>query len=107
MTDIYRTIKKSGLPVAYGTFKSIQKPPYIIYMGNGQSRKLADNTVYHKGNKYRLELYFVYKDEQIESNIEDLLLSEGWLYDKSEDVFIESEKIYLIYYTIRRIKNVK
>ena len=40
------------------------------------------------------------KDETIESAIEDLLLENGYLYEKSEDVFIENEGVFVIYYTV-------
>ena len=36
----------------------------------------------------------------MEARIEALLLENGYLYDKSEDVYIEDEGVFVIYYTI-------
>ena len=46
------------------------------------------------------ELDFIEKDETMEARIEALLLENGYLYDKSEDVYIEDEGVFVIYYTI-------
>ena len=35
-----------------------------------------------------------------EAAIEKVLLDNGLLYDKSEDVFIEDEGVFVIYYTV-------
>lgn len=93
-----------GLPCAYSHFGKgdnvPEEPPFIVYMGNGQGNFRADNTYYHSENQYRLEYYFTEKDETMEARIEALLLENGYLYDKSEDVYIEDEGVFVIYYTI-------
>ena len=60
----------------------------------------ADNTHYWKENKYQVEYYFTTKNESNEAVIENALLDNGYLYDKSEDVYIESEDVFVIYYYI-------
>lgn len=97
---VYQTLQSTGLPCAYSHFKTNQDPPYIVYIGNGQDVFEADNTHYWKENRYQVEYYFTQKNEQNEASIEDALLNAGFLYDKSEDVFIESEDIFVIYYYI-------
>lgn len=92
-----------GIPCAYSHFRddlAPARPPYLVYLGDGQEDFAADNTYYHKENRYRLEYYFTEKDEETEDRIEELLLANGYLYDKSEDVFIESEGVFVIYYSI-------
>ena len=92
-----------GIPVVYSHFKGDdvpQTPPYIAYIGSGQDTFDADNTHYHRQNRYQLEYYFTQKNEQTEADIEDWLLSNGFLYEKSEDVYIESEGVFVIYYQI-------
>ena len=93
-----------GLPCAYSHFGKgdnvPEEPPFIVYMGDGQGNFAADNTYYHSENQYRIEYYFTEKDEETEDRIEELLLANGYLYDKSEDVFIESEDVFVIYYSI-------
>lgn len=97
---IYETLQSTNLPCAYSHFKTKQEPPYIVYIGNGQEVFEADNTHYWKTNSYQVEYYFTEKNEQNEAVIEDALLDNGYLYDKSEDIFIESEGVFVIYYYI-------
>lgn len=97
---VYQTLQSTGLPCAYSHFKTNQSPPYIVYIGNGQDVFEADNTHYWKENRYQVEYYFTQKNEQNEASIENALLDAGFLYDKSEDVFIESEDVFVIYYYI-------
>lgn len=93
-----------GIPVAYSHFRdkatAPKAPPYLVYTGQGQETFAADNTYYHKRNTYQLEYYFTEKDEATEAAIEETLLENGFLYDKSEDVYIEEENVFVIYYQI-------
>lgn len=92
-----------GIPVAYSHFtdkSSPGSPPYLVYLGNGQDNFKADDTYYYTVNRYQLEYYFTTKDEAEEAKIEKILLDNGFRYEKSEDVFIEEEGIFVIYYQI-------
>lgn len=97
---IFSILSELKIPVAYGHFKTEQTPPFLVYLGAGQNTFGADNTWYHKGNQYQIEYYFTAKDEEFEEEIESLLLENGYNYGKSEDVYIEDEQIYVIYYTV-------
>jgi hypothetical protein len=97
---IFQTLQSTGLPCAYSHFKKPQSPPYIVYIGNGQDTFDADNTHYWKRNGYQVEYYFTTKNESNEASIEDALLEAGYLYEKSEDVYIEDEGVFVIYYYI-------
>lgn len=98
--SIYQTLQSTGLPCAYSHFKTNQNPPYIVYIGNGQDVFEADNTHYWKQNSYQVEYYFTTKNELNEEAIESALLENGFLYEKSEDVYIEDEGVFVIYYYI-------
>ena len=98
--SIYSVLQNTGLPCAYSHFKTGQTPPYIVYIGNGQNVMEADNTHYWKRNQYQVEYYFTAKNESKEASIEDALLSAGYLYEKSEDVFIEDQGVFVIYYSV-------
>ena len=98
--SIYATLQGTGLPCAYSHFKTPQEPPYIVYIGNGQDVLNADNTHYWRRNTYQVEYYFTTKNEQNEASIEDALLAAGYLYEKSDDVFIEDQRVFVIYYYI-------
>ena len=97
---IFQTLQSTGLPCAYSHFKKAQSPPYIVYIGNGQDVFEADNTHYYRRNTYQVEYYFTTKNESNEAAIEDAFLENGYLYDKSEDVYIEDEGVFVIYYYI-------
>ena len=97
---IYETLQSTGLPCAYSHFRTDQTPPYIVYIGNGQDVMEADNTHYWRNNRYQVEYYFTTKNEQNEASIEDALLAAGYLYEKSEDIFIEDQNVFVIYYYI-------
>ena len=96
--SIYSTLQSTGLPCAYSHFKTDQTPPYIVYIGNGQDNLDADNTHYWRNNRYQVEYYFTEKSESNEASIEDALLGAGFLYEKSEDIYLEDQDVFLIYY---------
>ena len=97
---IYQTLQSTGHPCAYSHFKTAQDPPYIVYIGNGQDVLNADNTHYWRRNTYQVEYYFTTKNESNEAVIEDALLENGFIYEKSEDVYIEDQGVFVIYYYI-------
>ena len=97
---IFQTLQSTGLPCAYSHFKKSQTPPYIVYIGNGQDTFQADDTHYWKNNKYQVEYYYTTKNESNEAAIENALLGSGFLYEKSEDIYIEDEDVFVIYYYI-------
>ena len=84
---IYQVLQSTGLPCAYSHFldKNVRE---------------ADNTFYWRENRYQVEYYFKEKNEQNEATIEQALLDAGYLYEKSEDTYIESEGVFVIYYSI-------
>lgn len=98
--SIYSTLQGTHLPVAYSHFRTDQSPPYLVYTGNGQDTFQGDNTHYWRENRYQVEYYFTTKDESNEAAIEDALLADGYLYDKSEDIYIEDEDVFVIYYYV-------
>ena len=98
MTDILETIESVGIPCAYGVFKEPVEPPFMIYMGEGQESFIADNTMYVRGNTYRVEYYFTKKSKDTEAKIEQALLDGGYLYAKSEDIYLDDEDLFAIYY---------
>lgn len=89
-----------GIPVAYGLHKERTPLPYIVWLGSGQNTFDADNTYYFKENTYQIELYFKLKDPTLEDRLEQILLDNGLLYEKSEDVYLEEEGTFMIYYYI-------
>ena len=97
---IFTTLQKTNLPCAYSHFSKPQTPPYIVYIGRGQNNLPADNTLFWRENTYQVEYYFKTKDESKEAAIEDILLADGYNFEKSEDIYIEEEGLFVIYYYI-------
>ena len=101
---IQQTLQSTGIPAVYSHFTETEKspkvPPYIVYIGNGQNVFEADNTHFWRENSYQIEYYFTDKSEESETAIENALLENGFLYDKSEDIFIEDENVFVIYYYV-------
>ncbi len=98
--SIFQTLQSTGLPCAYSHFKTDQDPPYIVYIGNGQETFAADNTWYARQNVYQIEYYYKKKSASNEDAIETALLDAGYQYDKSEDLYLEDQDVFLIYYYV-------
>ena len=100
---IYQVLETIKLPCVYSHFKDKDapiEPPYLAYIGDGQDTFKADDTIYWNRNRYQIEYYFTVKNESNEADIENALLSNGYIYQKSGDVFIEEEGVFVIYYTV-------
>ena len=91
-----------GLDIYVATGKTSKKLPtrYAIIKGNGQDVIEGDDTFFWRENLIQLEYYYTKKNEAQETEFEDALLDAGFLFEKSEDVFIEEEGVFIIYYDI-------
>lgn len=96
--SIGEMLQDTGLPAAYSHHKTAVNPPFLVYLGNGQTQFEADSTIYWRQNTYTVEYYFTVKDEAQETSIEEQFLANGWQFDKSDDIYIESEGLFVIYY---------
>lgn len=94
--------EKINIPLVYLSHvgENTPKPPFMVYEATGQSRFLADNTIYDKENLYRVEYYFKNKDIELEDEIEKTFLECGYIYTKSEDIHINEENISYIVYEV-------
>ncbi len=97
---IFEILQSTGLPCAYSHFRKKQTLPYLVYTGSGQDTMAADDTWYYRQNTYQIEYYYKDKDEQNETAIEDTLLANGYQYTKSDDVYINDQDCFVIYYNI-------
>lgn len=99
---IFQTLQGTGLPCRYSHFKQGETipPRYIVYLGSGQASLAADDTKIWTRNEYQVEYYYADKDEAAEAAIESALLAAGYMYEKSGDVYIENEGVFVIYYSV-------
>lgn len=99
-TNIFTLLQTLGRPVAYGYHTKERELPFLCLMGAGQDHFEADTTYYVTKDRYQIEYYFRKKDGAFEAEIEALLLSNGHRYEKSEDIYIDDEDVFVIYYDI-------
>ena len=98
--NVFEMLKTLGRPVVYGYHTGEQPLPYLCITGAGQDHFEADTTYYVTKDRYQIEYYFRKKDGAFEMEIEALLLSNGFRYEKSEDIYIDDEDVFVIYYDI-------
>jgi len=99
----FEMLETTGLPCVYSHYEQGREDiqiPYLAYYGNGQNIFEADDTFYWRENQYRVEYYFIEKDEEKEADIEQALLDNGYRYSKTDETYIESEGMFVIYYMI-------
>ena len=99
---IFEALESTGLPAAYSHFEKETQPPFVVYTGAGQNQTHADNEIYFSENVYQVEYYFTEKDEEDEAAIEKALTDSLFTYTKSEDVYIEDQDLFVIYYDVAR-----
>ena len=98
--ELYEILKQTGRPVAYHSFKEDTELPFLIWIGAGSKNFGADDKVYHNKYGYVVEYYYEFKDLEMEDKIEELFNSNEIYWQKSEDIYIESERMFVIYYYI-------
>lgn len=101
LKDFYQSLSGLNLPLAYDHFEEgkLPKPPFMVYRVLSSNNHSADNWAFHKNLDVTLELYTSKKDLDSESQVEGFLDSHLIYFDKIE-VYIPSEKLYQVTYTI-------
>lgn len=96
--SIMETLQSSGLPCAYSHFRKKQEPPFLVYIQSGQNQFSADDTRHWYRNTYQVEYYFKTKSPAAEAAIEEGLLAGGYQFTRSEDIYLEDEDVFVVYY---------
>ena len=104
--EIMTMMQETGLPFAYDHFAEGESPdpPFAVFLFPSSENFGADGLVYVKINQLRIELYTDYKQPDIENNVETVLDQHGLFYDKTE-VWITSERLYEVAYTMEVLNN--
>ena len=97
---VFEMLQTLGRPVVYGYHSKEVELPYFCIMGAGQDHFEADTTYYITKDRTQIEYYFKKKDPVFEFQIESLLLQNKYRYEKSEDIYLEDQDVFLIYYDI-------
>lgn len=96
--SITELLRGTGLPCAYSHFRKKTEPPFLVYLQNGQNQFSADDTRHYYRNTYQIEYYFEKKDPAAEAAIEEALLAGGYRFTRSEDIYLDEEDVFVIYY---------
>lgn len=100
MIKIEELLKKIDIPASYMKFREKTNPPFIIYFSSGSENFIADDKVFYNEYSYVIEYYFIKKSREKEKIIEQFFNDEDVTWEKSEDIYIQSEELYLIKYYI-------
>jgi hypothetical protein len=100
--ELVIALKDTGLPVAYGSFKSKTNPPFITYQFSESNDLMADNQNYVDIPSFQIELYTTKKEPTTEKLLQDKLKELKLPYSKKE-FWVEEEKLIQIIYEIQVI----
>ena len=100
MNELYELLKQLNIPVAYHHFVQATTPPFITYYRSETNNFYAENKVYEKIDTYKIELYSLQKDINLELQLEQLLDNNEIPYEIDTENYIESEKVYQVIYEI-------
>lgn len=108
LAELKTLLETTGYPVAYHHFVAtpeapLPNSPYIVYLFVSSDNFKADDRVYLVKGNYQVELYTSIKDMTAEENLESILNGEGLCWEKSE-LYIESEALYQVVYSIQIIE---
>lgn len=95
---VFELLQTLELPVVYGRHTKKVETPYLLLTGAGQDHFEADTTYYVTKDRWTLEYYFAKKDPELEKRIETLLLDNGYRYEKSEDLYLDDQEVFFVYY---------
>ncbi|MBE0451832.1 MAG: hypothetical protein IBX70_13470 [Clostridia bacterium] len=101
MTDeaLVGILETTEFDIAYSDFKEKPEPPFIAYILIESVNFVADNEIYAKIGKYRVELYTETKDEIAQGKIESAFSENEIIYNKDES-YLDGENLFVTMYDI-------
>lgn len=98
--EVATMINSIGIPYAYYQFPdgTGQACPFICFFFSDSNDLAAENTNYQKIRLLNIELYTDNKDFALEETVENVLNSNGLVYDRSES-YLDSERMFMVVYT--------
>lgn len=99
--EVIAMVEEMNIPYAYHHFAEGESPdpPFICFLYPNAVQFGADNIVYHSDKALDIELYTDEKNPDLEEAVEDVLTAHELYFEKSE-VWIDSEKLYEVLYTM-------
>lgn len=97
LEELKNRCSTNNIQYAYGVFKEEVEPPFLVATTRSTDNFMADNKVYNKDIPIQLEYIYTEKDLEIESIIEDTILSDvAW--NKTDETYLEDEDIFEVSY---------
>lgn len=90
----------TGINAAYHHFNKKTKPPFMVFAQDGRDDLNADNIHYLQIVDGYVELYTETKQPDLEQAIENTLTEHNIPYGWENEIFIESEKVYMVRWAI-------
>lgn len=87
------------VPCRYKAWKKKPPVPFAVYYEDGSNNFSADGSVYVPFNRITVELYADEKDLELERKLQQLLSENEIYWEKSSDLYIESEKLLMVAYS--------
>lgn len=102
LSEFAEILEQTGLPVTYHAYQEGNVPdlPYLVYFESNPIVSAADNTVNHQIKSVIVELAFEKKDEDSEERLEELWSNYELFFEAQEEIFIETERLYVKPYTV-------
>ena len=104
--EVSTMIDSVGIPYAYYQFPEGTEtaPPFICFYYPGDSDLKADNVNYAAIRTLVIELYTAEKDFTLEETVESVLKQNELPFSR-EEVYIDTEKLFMITYNMEVILN--
>jgi len=101
--EVFAKLRTIGLPISY--YKYITPPalPYLIYVNSDNENLMSDMAIHATWKSYDVENYYKLKDMATEKLITDALETMDIDYSETEEIYIETQKMYMKTYTIKTL----
>ena len=102
LSEFAQVVERSGIPVAYKTFRAEQDPglPKSTYKKIGEKVLYCDNKPFYKWEKVELVLYTKRKDTSTECALESALLAADLEWTKDETDNAADSETYSVKYSV-------
>lgn len=87
------------VPTRYKAWKKKPPVPFAVYYEDGTDNFGADGGVYVSFSDVTVELYTTEKDPALEKKLQALLDATGLYWEKTPDIYIDSEKLLMVAYS--------
>lgn len=101
--ELLKILNLSGIPFRYHHFNKDKKPPPLprgVFMLEDATSVNADGITALLINNIRIELYTAKKEPETEEKIEKVLTDAEIAFDKVNEVYLETENMFMIVYEI-------